>query len=557
MKRGGLYNSVWGCVQQAVPFWVGQKGIKPMDKNNDNRAVTLARVSSKEQEEEGYSVDAQTLYLKKYCDTKSLKVIKAFKIAETASKPEMRKEFQQLLDYLAKHNIKHLVVEKVDRLTRNSKSAIVIDDWLEADEERRLHLPKNGLILHRKSTSQDRFMWDIYVAVAKQYTNNLREEVHKGVMEKLRQGWYPGTRPPVGYLHSGDKGHKTQIIDLSTAPLVKLAFELYDTGNYSIKTLAEELKNQGLTNRVGKPLSKSYVHYMLRDKFYVGIMTWMGKEYPGKFDLIIDEELWERVQARLGSGTTPRVEKKLTLMHRKAICEECGGTISWYEQKGHWYGECKSNKPCSVRGCARQDKIEEELAEYFNELIAPSPALIAWVKKELRQSHASETEQYQASIDKLQNSLRRIDTQLKVLYEDRLDGRISSEVYDEKFKEKTAERKSIAKNIEKLTNQNTEYIERAIDILELTQNAAEIFRAKPIEERRILLGDIFSAITLNGKHMKVVWRPETEVVRNAVEKTKRLEKILEPSSDPSKLVLSEASRSIWLLGPDSNRQPFD
>ena len=71
----------------------------------------------------------------------------------------------------------------------------------------------------------------------------------------------------------------------------------------------------------------------------------------------------------------------------------------------------------------------------------------------------------------------------------------------------------------------------------------------------MLLSDIFSNITLNGKHMSVMWRPETEMVRKAVAKTKRLEKILEPSSDPSKLVLSEASRSIWLRQLGSNQRP--
>ena len=526
--------------------------------NKDNYAITLARVSSKEQEDEGYSVDAQTLFLEKYCESKGLKVVKAFKIAETASKPDMRKEFQRMLEYLQKHDIKHLVVEKVDRLTRNSKSAIVIDDWLDEDQSRMLHLPKNGLILHKGSNSHDYFMWDIYVAVAKQYANNLREEVKKGVMEKLRQGWYPGTRPPVGYLHSGDNGHKIQVVDATTAPLVKLAFELYDTGNYSIKRLCEELKNQGLTNRVGKPLSKSYVHYMLRDKFYIGIMTWLGKEYRGNFEPIIDEDLWERVQSRLGSGTTPRVEKRenLTLLKGKVHCAKCGGVISWYMQKGHWYGECKSNKPCSVRGCARQDRVEEELVSYFSELVAPSPALIAWVKKELRQSSADESEKYQAAINKLTASHRRIDEQIKVLYEDRLGGRISPEMYDVKFKEKTAERDDIAKQIKRLSGENTEYIERAIDILELTQNAAEIFRTKPIDTQRVLLGDIFSNITLNGKHLSVAWREETEAIRNAVDKTKRLESYLEPSSDPSKTVLSEASRSIWLRQLGSNQRPI-
>ena len=521
----------------------------------EDRAITLARVSSKEQEEEGYSVDAQTNYLENYCKTKHLSVVKRFKIAETASKPEMRKEFQAMLDYLNKHKIKHLVVEKVDRLTRNSKSAITIDDWLDADLDRRLHLPKNGLVLHKGSTSQDRFMWDIYVAVAKQYTNNLREEVRKGVYEKLRQGWYPGTRPPVGYLHTGDKGHKIQIIDPSTAPLVKLAFELYDTGNYSIKSLCAELKAHGLTNRVGKPLSKSYIHYMLHDKFYIGIMTWLGVEYIGKFPPLIDEDLWERVQTRLGGNTTPRVEKHLTLLKGKTKCAGCGGTISWYQQKGHWYGECKSNKPCKARGCARQDRIEEELAKYFNELIAPSPALIAWVKKELRQSHAAETEQYQAALNKLTNTQQRLDKQLQVLYEDRLDGRINAEIYDLKFKEKTAERRAVVKDIERLTSQNTKYIERAVDILELTQNAAEIFRIKPVEEQRILLGDIFSAITLNGKHMSVSWHPETEVVRKAVEKTKRLEKNLEPPVYICNSGDITPYRSTWLRQLGSNQRP--
>lgn len=80
------------------------------------------------------------------------------------------------------------------------------------------------------------------------------------------------------------------------------------------------------------------------------------------------------------------------------------------------------------------------------------------------------------------NAHRRLDEQIKVLYEDRLDGRISSETYDIKFREKTKERDSIAKNIERLSGQNTEYIEHAIDILELTQNAASIFASKPVEE---------------------------------------------------------------------------
>lgn len=512
-------------------------------------AITLARVSTKEQEEEGYSVDAQTEFLEKYCATKQLDVIKRFKIAETASKPEMRKEFQNMLDYMENNKIQNLVVEKVDRLTRNSKSAITIDDWLDGDPNRKLHLPKNGLILHKLSTSQDRFMWDIYVAVAKQYANNLREEVRKGVYEKLRQGWYPGTHPPIGYLHSGEKGHKIQVIDPETSPLVKLAFELYDTGNYSIDALTEELKNQGLISKSGKALSKSYLHLLLHNKFYVGTMTWLGKEFPGNYETFIEQDLFDRVQERLTRRDVPVSRVETTLLKGKARCGGCGSTISWYQQKGHWYGECKSKKKCGVKGCARLDGIEIELSEYFDQLIAPSPAIIAWVKKELRQSHEHEFQQHKASVDALNRQQQRLDRQIKILYDDRLDGRIDPESYDRKFEEKTKERDEIIKNLERLNGDNTSYIEKAIEILDTTQKASEIFLSKPLEDRRILLGDIFSNITLNGKHLEVEWRPAAAAVRKASENTKRLEEFLEPSVDPSKFELTAASRSEWLPLP--------
>lgn len=521
------------------------------------KAVILARVSTKEQEQDGFSLPAQEKIMKEYARRSDLRleVVKVFAIAESASKTKQRIIFNQMINFVNKNGIKILIVEKVDRLTRSFKDMVMIDDWLEDDEQRQVHLVKDGLVLHKHARSQEKLNWGVKVLFAKNYIDNLREEVAKGVKEKLEQGWYPGTRPPLGYVHTGEKGHKIQIVDTIIAPLVKLAFELYDTGNYSTLTLTKELNNQGLRNRHGKPLAKSTVYYLLTDKFYVGIMNWNGKEYAGSYEKLIDEDLFRRVQTKLGSGTTPKVEKHLTLMKGKAFCESCGATVSWYMQKGHWYGECKSQKPCTARGCARQDQIELELAEYFNQLIAPSPAIIAWVKKELRQSSAREAEQHDAAVNQLTNHFRRLDNQIQVLYEDRLDSRISVEVYDEKVKAKTSERDETAKQLEKLATQNNDYIENGIDILELTQSAATIFRDKPVEKQRILLGDIFSNITLNGKHMNVVWRREAELVREAVKQTKLLGQILEPSSDPRNMGLSDTCRSIWLRGLDSNQRP--
>lgn len=367
------------------------------------KAVILARVSTKEQEDDGYSLPAQEKLMVEYAHRADLQVVKVFKIAESASKVKQRKVFNEMMAFINKHGIKVLIVEKVDRLTRSFKDMVMIDDWLEEDEARRVHLVKDSLVMHKYARSQEKLNWGVKVLFAKNFIDNLREEVAKGVKEKLEQGWFPGTRPPIGYVHSGEHGHKIQIINPAASPLVQLAFELYDTGNYSIKTLTKELKNQGLVGLRGQPLSKSYVYLMLTNKFYIGIMLWNGKEYPGSYETFIDRALFDRVQQRLGSGSTPKVQKQLTLLKSKVRCELCGSTISWYRAKGHWYGECKSATPCK-RGCARQDEVEAELTKYFDELIAPSPAIIAWVKKELKQSHHNEVEQYQAAIDKLTNN---------------------------------------------------------------------------------------------------------------------------------------------------------
>ena len=60
------------------------------------------------------------------------------------------------------------------------------------------------------------------------------------------------------------------------------------------------------------------------------------------------------------------------------------------------------------------------------------------------------------------------------MYDDRLDGRTTSEDYSSKVASKTDDRNSVVKNMEKLNDNNSECAERGIDILECTQNDGEV-----------------------------------------------------------------------------------
>lgn len=159
----------------------------------------MARVSSRGQEEEGFSLEAQAKHLAIYCHNHQLTVLKTFKIAESASKTEQRKTFKEAMKFIAKHKVNNLVVEKVDRHVRNLHDAVETNDWLVADETRKVHFVKDAIVLHKNSRSQEWLNWGMRVVLAKNYIDNLREEAMKGWAEKLAQGWMPGPPPP-GYM---------------------------------------------------------------------------------------------------------------------------------------------------------------------------------------------------------------------------------------------------------------------------------------------------------------------------------------------------------------------
>ena len=94
-------------------------------------AVLWARVSTKEQSEEGYSLDAQVKMLREYASKNNIRILKEFIIPESASGKQERKKFQEMLQYLRENpKIQHILFEKVDRATRNFKDSVKLNDWL-------------------------------------------------------------------------------------------------------------------------------------------------------------------------------------------------------------------------------------------------------------------------------------------------------------------------------------------------------------------------------------------------------------------------------------------
>src|ERR1700738_1694410 len=102
------------------------KTSKPISADPVRQAVVYARVSSKEQEKEGFSIPAQLKLLKEHAAANGLAVAQQYVDVETA-KQTGRAAFGEMVGYLKSHpSVRVMLVEKTDRLYRNLK------DWANA-----------------------------------------------------------------------------------------------------------------------------------------------------------------------------------------------------------------------------------------------------------------------------------------------------------------------------------------------------------------------------------------------------------------------------------------
>jgi site-specific DNA recombinase len=223
------------------------------------QVVLYARVSSKEQREEGYSIEAQVRLLRDYALQHGFVIAEEFIDVESASKSG-RTGFNAMLAYLREHpSCRVILVEKTDRLYRSLKdyATLGVKDWAVT-----IHLVKEGEILSPDSNSNQQLVHGIKVLMAQNYSQNLGEETIKGMTEKARAGIYPSCAP-VGYRNvEGANGKRTIVPDPDTAPNITNIFERFGAGGWSVKSLVKQMNSEGAQLR-GRRLQSSVVRQSL------------------------------------------------------------------------------------------------------------------------------------------------------------------------------------------------------------------------------------------------------------------------------------------------------
>ena len=170
---------------------------------------------------------------------------------------------------------------------------------------------------------------------SKYFSDNLVENVKRGIRQKLRRGeWL--TKAPFGYVNN----YKTRNIEPhpTTSRVIKRAFEEYATGKYTIIRLSEFLAEHGVTQKKGTPPAKASVVRMLTNRAYLGFVRHHGEWHDGSFEPILSPTLVEAVQKVLKSKQRPRKQKErydfpfVQFMR----CSECDSMITAQYATNRW-----------------------------------------------------------------------------------------------------------------------------------------------------------------------------------------------------------------------------
>ena len=482
------------------------------------KAIILARVSTKDQESFGHSLEAQVTKLKEYARKNNFKIVKVFSFSESAGS-KIRKKFEEVIRYLKENkDINILLTENVDRATRNFKDAVDLDE-MRINDGLEIHFVQDGFYINADATGNQMFMWEAKVFLAKQYLNRLSDDVKRSVEQKIRNGEWT-SKAPIGYLNIKDKvtGKSNIIIDNSRAFLIRRAFEDYSTGNYSLSDITRRLKEIGLRNNTkgNNPLHKSQVHYMLNNPFYYGVMRIKNKLYSHKYKPIIDKFLYDKCQE-----VREKLSKKAFKYSAKPFvfrglirCAYCDCMISTDRKKDKYnYLFCsKYNGNCdAIR--VREEEILDQIKAILRSLVIPEDILKEMIVH-LKKSNESKGQFQKAERNSINSEYGKIQLRLDELLDMRLDKSITQYEYDKKATELKQKQYDLDERLKRITEADESYSVTLITLLNLCSRAPKLFESSKVEQKRALINFLLSNLELRGKKLEYTLKKPFDVLVN-------------------------------------------
>ncbi len=310
--------------------------------------VIYARVSTKVQAEEGYSLDQQMKACEEYAHKQGWSIGERFREEGESAKTGKRTKLALVLEYCRQktNKVDVLLVWRVDRFFRNVEEHYIFKGKL-----KQLKVVLRSVTEPIDDSIYGKFMEGIFALLAELENGMKSERTIVNMIEKAKKGEWPWGAP-LGYL-------KGFVVDADKAPLIKKLFETYgnSNGTYLVRDLVPLTKQWGLKSKNGLDLEHMAVGRILKNPLYKG---WLYKEEweiecKGTHTPLVDEALFAKVQQLLlAQGhklqKKPKNDEVYPLKSLLRCCfEGCGSTMRShpaYNKIGKLYDyySCKKGK---------------------------------------------------------------------------------------------------------------------------------------------------------------------------------------------------------------------
>lgn len=463
--------------------------------------VVWARVSSREQRE-GYSIDAPLRATRDRAGANDWHIVREFVVAESAKRGAERLAFNEMFAWVKanakREKLNAILSHKLDRICRNMRDAARLQE-LEDNCGIKLAFVENQF----GPGAAGALSFNVMAAVAQYYSDNLRAEVLKGLDEKVRQGWTPGLAP-FGYANSDDRSEPIQPHPEKSRTLVRI-FELYPSGGYTFKTLADQLAREGHVFRRSQPrFHRTALSYILRNRFYVGELHRNGQVFEGRYQLLIDRATFDACQDILDGRNRRTGSPELALsggVFRCAFCDHAitGERIRRKLKNGgireHVYYRCANNDPGPNHPTVRwkSDDLEQAVVADLAKMRLATPEVIAWFRTELLAAVTDLTAYRRRQATSLAKRKAELATMQDRLLNAYLAGMLDETVYKAKANELAAEAMKTGELLAQLGDVDPASGKAAVAIFDWTQRASEIWLGSNNAVRR----EILDAVCLN------------------------------------------------------------
>lgn len=413
-------------------------------------AIQYRRVSTKEQDDRGFSPETQDHDNQTYAQRNGFVIVADFFDDESGMILD-RPGFTAARQYLVENGIGVLISHNNDRVTRDPVHYTILrDEW-----ERR------GVELHYSTRGKINFDFggqvseDIYGRFAKEWWRTLLERTRKGKRTKAEEGnVIVAQRPPYGYILIDGK----LVIHEEEAQVIRQIFKLYLIDGYSTARIAAHLTQMrvptyadlyggGKKNGYGVWLPRT-VQQILSNETYCGVWYWGKKRrqtiivdgqkrirwidaprlewIPVEVPAIIDRPIWERVQQRfeINRERAYRNMRHQYLLSKRLTCADCNHKLYCQAESGgaqYKYYYCSSRQRKQFPGfewCTlpffRVDRFDNGIWHWIKKLLS-DPEYLSQIIEASLETNTGQFETISAGLDEVKKRIANKERELKRL----------------------------------------------------------------------------------------------------------------------------------------------